>query len=131
MPADLTDAPPAILFLTRDLFFLSRVTGTAQILGLTVQVVGRADEAVRRLAADAYRGLLVDLADQELDVAQLMAALPPQGRPRVIAFGPHVATSRLDAARQAGCDVVLPRSRFTTELPTLLGQFAARPPTDH
>ncbi len=40
---------------------------------------------------------------------------------RVVGFGPHVEGDLLDAARRAGCDEVLPRSRFFARLPELLG----------
>jgi DNA-binding NarL/FixJ family response regulator len=39
---------------------------------------------------------------------------------RVVAFGSHVERETLDAARAAGCDEVLPRSRFFGSLPELL-----------
>jgi hypothetical protein len=39
---------------------------------------------------------------------------------RTIAYGSHVDTAVLDAARAAGCDEVLPRSAFFSHLPTLL-----------
>ena len=38
----------------------------------------------------------------------------------MIAFGSHVATDRLDEARTAGCDDVMPRSRFSGQLPDIL-----------
>lgn len=47
-----------------------------------------------------------------LDVLPALAA-----RTRVVAFGSHVDTEVLDAARAAGCAEVLPRSRFFTRLP--------------
>ena len=38
-----------------------------------------------------------------------------------IGFGSHVKASLLDAARQAGCERVLPRSAFFRDLGALLG----------
>jgi hypothetical protein len=49
-----------------------------------------------------------------------MSVLPAETRPKVIAFGAHVQTGLLEAARAAGCDEVLPRSRFSAQLPELL-----------
>jgi hypothetical protein len=40
--------------------------------------------------------------------------------PRVVAYGSHVDAQGLAAARAAGCDLVLPRSKFVEELPTAL-----------
>ena len=40
-----------------------------------------------------------------------------------MAYGSHVDKARLDQARAAGCDEVLPRSKFSTELPDLLRRY--------
>jgi hypothetical protein len=40
-----------------------------------------------------------------------------------VAFGSHVDKARLDQARAAGCDEVLPRSKFSGELPELLRRY--------
>ena len=40
-----------------------------------------------------------------------------------VAYGSHVDKDRLDAARAAGCDEVLPRSRFSSELPAWLRRY--------
>ena len=40
-----------------------------------------------------------------------------------VAFGSHVDTAGLAAAAAAGCDPVLPRSRFTAELPELIRRY--------
>lgn len=114
-----TDSSVA-LFVGRDLFFASKVTGTAAALGLRVEVVGDTDAAIERVKAGAYRCLFLDLADDGLNVPALLESLPVNSRPRVIAFGSHVATARLDAARAAGCDDVMPRSKFSATLPDLL-----------
>ena len=37
--------------------------------------------------------------------------------PRVVAYGSHVDVETLRKAREAGCDPVLPRSKFVEELP--------------
>jgi CheY-like chemotaxis protein len=113
----------AALLVSRDLFFTSKVTGTAQALGTEVEVVADAESASRRVAAHRFRCVFVDLADTELDVAAFFASLDPETRPPVIAFGSHVATARLQAAREAGCDEVMPRSRFSTSLPDLLQKY--------
>jgi hypothetical protein len=49
-----------------------------------------------------------------------MQQLASMGGPRVVAYGSHVDTATLRAAREAGCDPVLPRSKFVEELPSAL-----------
>lgn len=108
-----------ILLVTRDLFFGSKVSGTAQALGLSIASCA-ALERLRELLQDAaVTGIILDLSS-DISPADVTAAIP-DGRslPR-LAFGPHVETDRLESARAAGFEQVLPRSRFSAELPQLL-----------
>lgn len=110
---------PQGLLISRDLFFTSKVTGTASALGLTIQVVPDAASALERCQAEPVKAVFVDLAQNSGDLAPLCAS----GGPVVVAFGSHVDTERLDAARAAGCTDVMPRSRFSATLPDLLKQY--------
>ena len=61
--------------------------------------------------------VIVDLSNPGLVLSELMAglgALSPV--PRAVAYGSHVDVETLKAAREAGCDPVLPRSKFVEEL---------------
>jgi len=118
-----TTSAQTALLISRDLFFTSKVTGTASALGIEVQVVGDAQAAIEQLGTRDYRCIFIDLADSGLDVVVLFAGLKRDSRPPVIAFGSHVATARLQAARDAGCDEVMPRSRFSSSLPDLLQKY--------
>ena len=53
--------------------------------------------------------VLVDLARFGSSVGELRRALPGA---RIVAFGPHVDEDAATDAREAGADVVWPRSRF-------------------
>src|SRR5262245_47646413 len=124
------DGSRTALLVSRDLFFTSRVTGTADLMGIEVQVAADAQTATERLAAGDFSCVFIDLADTGLDVSAFFAQLPSDAHPPVIAFGSHVATARLQAAREAGCDQVLPRSRFSVELPDLLKKYCVAPGPD-
>jgi len=102
------------------LFFTSKVTGAAAIAGINIEVAHDADALLTKLNNAPIRCVFIDLADPSLDVAHLISRLPAENRPRVVAFGAHVATARLDAARAAGCDSVLTRGQFDAKLPELL-----------
>ena len=118
-----TTESPAALLISQDLFFVSKVTGTARELGLTVESEGNRREALSKAAGGQYGCLILDLAMPGVVVADVIAAtksLPDKDRPKVIAFGSHVLTARLEEARQAGCDDVMPRSKFSATLPELL-----------
>ena len=117
--------PPSAfgLLITRNLFFASKVTGTAGELGLHVEVVGSIEDAHKRATRPSCRCLLIDLAVPGGGPLELLAGFPESDRPAVIAFGAHVHTGRLQQARDAGCDEVLPRSRFSADLPQLLTRY--------
>ena len=53
--------------------------------------------------------VIVDLARSGIEVGALRAAAPSA---RLVCFGPHVDEGSAATAREAGADVVLPRSRF-------------------
>ena len=102
--------------------FSSKITGTAAELGFRVVVEANAALAASKAAASGYRCILLDLSTPGLKVSDLLAALPPANRPSVIAFGPHVEAARLHQARADGCDLGLPRSKFSATLPAILKQ---------
>ena len=54
-------------------------------------------------------------------LTELRAVCPTM--PRVIAYGSHVNTELLKAARDAGCDHVLPQSKFVALLETDLAKW--------
>jgi hypothetical protein len=65
---------------------------------------------VRDIAACADADVvIVDLARSGTDVGAVRDVAPAA---RIVGFGPHVDEERAAAARAAGADSVLPRSRF-------------------
>ncbi len=119
-----TDTPLALL-LSDDLMFTSRITGTARDLGLTVKVA-RSPEVLLSLARQQTpRCVLLDLANPGLVLTDFLRQLAEACNPlpRLVAYGSHVDTETLRAARAAGCDPVLPRSKFVEELPKMLQEW--------
>jgi DNA-binding NarL/FixJ family response regulator len=110
------------LLLCDDLIFTSKVTGTARALGLEVRSARDARGLVELARQQAPACAIVDLHNPGLDLPELLAALAEvcPAMPRVVAYGSHVEAATLHAARLAGCDPVLPRSRFVEELPAAL-----------
>jgi CheY-like chemotaxis protein len=120
-------AGPEGLLLCDELIFTSRITGTARGLGLTVRAARSADELVELARQAPPRGVLIDLSNPGLALPELLRRLAEAcpSMPRVVAYGSHVDTATLRAAREAGCDPVLPRSKFVEELPRALPQWLA------
>ena len=115
---------PLGLLLCDDLIFASRITGTGRALGLNIQTVRSQTELETRARQQTPSCVLIDLANEGLVVTDLVHTLRAgETSPYLVAFGSHVDAATLNAARQAGCDLVLPRSKFIEELPTALPRW--------
>src|SRR5947209_5919149 len=115
------------LLLSDDMLFTSRITGTARDLGLCVKPA-RSVEALNTLIAQQTPScVIVDLAHPGLHIVAFLQNLRTtcSPMPRVVAYGSHVDTATLRAAKEAGCEVVLPRSKFVEELPRALPAWMA------
>jgi CheY-like chemotaxis protein len=110
------------LLLCDDLIFSSRVTGTARDLGLSVKAAPSAERLRALASAEQPAGVIVDLSIPGLVIEELIGWLRQNvsPMPRVVAYGSHVDTATLRRAREAGCDPVLPRSKFVEDLPVKL-----------
>jgi DNA-binding response OmpR family regulator len=117
------DAKASALLVSQDLFFYSKITSTANELGFRIDVEGDVAEVVSKLPTSTYRCLILDLSTRGLRVADIIGALPTANRPAVIAFGSHVLAARLNEAREAGCNEVMPRSKFSATLPEILARY--------
>jgi CheY-like chemotaxis protein len=117
------------LLLSDDLMFNSRIMGTGRDLGFAVKSARSADVLMRLAGQEWPRCVIVDLANPGLVIDELIQGLRDAGSPMpfVAAYGSHVDTATLHAAREAGCDVVWPRSKFVEELPRAMpGWFGGR-----
>ncbi len=106
------------LMLCDDLIFFSRVSGTARASGLVVKQVRTATAMVHAARQAQPNCVILDLQNEGLDLSALLTQLHEAcpAMPRTVAFGSHVEAETLRAARQLGCDLVMPRSQFAEKL---------------
>lgn len=116
---------PRGLVLSDDLIFFSRVSGAARAAGLAVRMVRTPANLIAAARAEPPRGVILDLHNPGLDLSALLAELKAAcpAMPCVTAYGSHVEAATLRAAREAGCDRVLPRSQFVKELEEEVGEW--------
>jgi FixJ family two-component response regulator len=109
------------LLLTDDFLFISRVQGHARALGLDVRSV-RTPEALLAKAGEVKPAcVLLDVHVAGDKIGELVPALKAlESAPTVVGYGSHVDVAALKAARDAGCDSVMPNSKFVDLLPTEL-----------
>jgi DNA-binding NarL/FixJ family response regulator len=112
---------PYGLLLCDDLIFVSRVSGAAKALGLTLRSVKIVGDLLHFARQTPPRCVIIDLHAPGLAIDELAAELAAlQPKPFIVGYGSHVDTATLKKAREAGCDLVWPRSKFVDELPTSL-----------
>jgi CheY-like chemotaxis protein len=112
-----------VIAVVDDLFFASKIRGTAEQLGVTVSFPRRAD-ALMEAALRAQPALIIcDLHATRIDLIELAKLLKADERLRsipLLGFFSHVQTELQHQAEQAGFDRVIPRSAFTKHLPDIL-----------
>lgn len=106
-----------VLYLTKDLFFSSRVCSLAREAGATIDIIASIEACA---ATDDTTLAIVDLGLPELDIEATVRHLRKIGPRKIIAYGPHVDAERLSAAERAGCDSVMPRSKFDQQIAAIL-----------
>ena len=113
-----------VVYLVRDLLFVSKIRETADQLGVPV-APARDPESLRDAARDA-RLVIVDLRRPDaLSALELLAADPAAAAVPSVGFVDHERTDVMDAARARGCGTVLAKGRFASELPALLAPSGA------
>ncbi|QDV68285.1 hypothetical protein Poly24_19940 [Rosistilla carotiformis] len=112
---------PHALLLSTDLFFASRIKSAATEAGYEMSM-GKSVEKVT--LKDDLRVVIVDLATTGSTVEAISEHIHQQTpTAKLIAFGPHVQTGRLDAAREAGFDLVLTRGQLDRGLSQLFPEL--------
>jgi DNA-binding response OmpR family regulator len=110
------------LLLSSDLMVVSRVQGAAEKAGSTVRVATGGTAAAKLFCQEPADLVIVDLATPLAEMETLVAHVKSAADavPRILAFGPHVHEDRLATARAAGCDVVMSRGQFFSQIESLL-----------
>src|SRR4051812_18761588 len=114
----------SIVLLSTDLAVQSRVEGAALSHGKQLRVAASASQVAEIYGAEPAEVIIVDLATSATEVQELISHLRAGelAPTKVVAFGPHVHEEKLAAAREAGCDVVISRGQFFSQLNHLLSR---------
>jgi DNA-binding NarL/FixJ family response regulator len=121
----------AVAVLTSDLMTHSQISASAQRVSVAVRVVA-SSEALLALCQvvdrAGPRAVILDLSHPKLDLGGMVANLRQAvSGLKIVAFGPHVHEDLLAEAGRAGCDAVMARGAFLSQLDSLLPAFAAGP----
>ncbi|MGC2400663.1 MAG: response regulator [Acidobacteriaceae bacterium] len=120
------DAPIRIYCFIEDLFFLAKIQEAARKIGVKVGFVKADKDIVSRLAdvPESSRPSLIvfdlnNVAAKPLTLIPRLKSKMKRGT-SVIGFLSHLQGDLKAKAMEAGCDMVMPRSAFSQNLPNLL-----------
>jgi DNA-binding NtrC family response regulator len=112
-----------VVALVDDLFFQAKLLETAKQIGVELRTCTTPDALLAEIAKDTPKLVVVDLNAQNnpMGAIERLQTAESRGIP-LIGFLSHVQIDLAQKARAAGCVNVIPRSKFTRDLATILAQ---------
>ena len=120
------DAPTLIYFFIEDLFFLAKIQETSKKLGVKVGFLKNDKDSLAKIleAPEEERPSLIvfDLNNANAKPLTLIPKLKTKLKKStsIIGFLSHLQGDLKGKAVEAGCDMVMPRSAFSQNLPSLM-----------
>jgi CheY-like chemotaxis protein len=115
----------------------TRIASTVEQLGLEYREITSIDDVLDKGSGDVKQllekiahwdpGLIImDLGSDQIPWKSWIESLKSSsttGKIPILCFGPHVEADTLQAARNAGADQVVARSRFMSAMPALIQKY--------
>jgi CheY-like chemotaxis protein len=136
LPVPQEDAASRVFAFVEDLFFLTKIQETGRKMNVKVEFVKNEKDLSERLEqnGDEKPSLIIfDLNNANAKPLTLIPKLKSKLKKgtSIIGFLSHVQGDLKQKAHEVGCDMVLPRSAFSQNLPQLLRRHGAiEPETD-
>ena len=124
------DATPRIFAFVDDLFFLAKIQETARKINVKVEFVKTDKDLLDRVKQNGEEKpslIIFDLNNVNAKPLTLIPKLKSKLKKgtSIVGFLSHVQGDLKQKAHEAGCDMVLPRSAFSQNLPQLLRRHGA------
>jgi len=134
LPAQRQDAASRVFAFVEDLFFLSKIQDTGRKMNVKVEFVKSEKDLDDHMKANGEEKPSLIIFDLNNANAKPLALIPKlknklKKGTSIIGFLSHVQGDLKQKAHEVGCDMVLPRSAFSQNLPQLLRRHGA-PETD-
>ncbi|HEX7894623.1 MAG TPA: response regulator [Terriglobales bacterium] len=128
------DANSRIFGFVDDLFFQAKIQETARKLNVKVEFVKSEQDLTDRIKQNGEEKpslIIFDLNSNSVKPLSLIPKLKTRlKKTSVIGFLSHVQGDLKQKAHEVGCDMVLPRSAFSQNLPQLLRRHGAEEPAE-
>jgi CheY-like chemotaxis protein len=130
LPAITEDTNSRIFAFIDDLFFLAKIQETARKLNVKVEFVKSDKDLMDRMQQNGEEKpslIIFDLNNNSVKPLTLIPKLKSKLKKgtSIIGFLSHVQGDLKQKAHEVGCDMVLPRSAFSQNLPQLLRRHGA------
>ena len=131
------DAPTRIFAFVDDLFFLAKIQEVSRKLNVKVEFVKTEKEIAEKTSTNTNPDekpslIVVDLNSNSIKPLTVIAKLRSKYKKptSIVGFVSHVQGDLKVKAQEAGCDVVMPRSAFSQNLPNILRRHGAEDEPD-
>jgi CheY-like chemotaxis protein len=130
LPAPREDSASRVFAFVEDLFFLSKIQDTGRKMNVKVEFVKNEKELADRMSSNGEEKpslIIFDLNNANAKPLTLIPKLKNKLKKgtSIIGFLSHVQGDLKQKAHEVGCDMVLPRSAFSQNLPQLLRRHGA------
>jgi PleD family two-component response regulator len=119
-----------IIAVLDDLFFSSKIREAAKSLDIDLEFVKSPDGFKEKLLSARPALIIFDLnsrAGKSIEVIKSIKSTDELKQIPVIGFLSHVQIELKKEADGAGCDLVIPRSKFSKDLREILSKYSAPP----
>jgi PleD family two-component response regulator len=117
-----------VLAAVEDLLFKSKISETAEALGVEVRFPRGPERLLEALRESPPDLLVLDLNSARFEPLTLLGTVSSDDATKdvsTVGFLSHVQKDLAVAAREAGCDKVMARRAFTKDLPKILAEGEA------
>jgi CheY-like chemotaxis protein len=130
LPAANGDANSRIFAFIEDLFFMAKIQETARKLNVKVEFVKSDKDLMEKMEQNGEEKPSLIIFDLNLASVKPLTLIPKlksklKKGTSIIGFLSHVQGDLKQKAHEVGCDMVLPRSAFSQNLPQLLRRHGA------
>lgn len=125
----MTNAKKKVVAVLSDLMFTVKIQEAAKRAGLDAIFVKSREDGMAQ-AKQKPAVLILDLNSSSVDALELISALKADAETSnvdLIGYVSHVQAELKQAAQDKGCNMVVARSAFSQNLPTILKRYAGVP----
>jgi CheY-like chemotaxis protein len=129
------DAPTRIFAFVDDLFFLAKIQEVSRKLNVKVEFVKTEKDIANKTGENPDEKpslIVVDLNSNSIKPLPIISKLRSKYKKptSIVGFVSHIQGDLKVKAQEAGCDVVMPRSAFSQNLPNILRRHGAEDEPD-